>query len=122
MPYPNPLIVLLKGNQTLTVENVASETTEAVTYSDATTYRNELPAAYIGRAWGNYNDFDIANPGGFPAAGAAENEDDRVNATVPFNLTKTRTLLKFLDAGAAVVGKCWYDQFIGFGSSADFID
>lgn len=117
MALPTPLIVLLKGNMTLTVVGALSETQASVTYSDATNYRNELPASYIGRAWNDSNTSASASPEWV--------EDDRATATSPINLQKTRSMMLWWDGAAGtgnIVGKCWQDQFIGYGTSADFID
>lgn len=105
------MYVLLRNQQYLTVENAQTETFVDQTVYDGETYRNSLPAGYIGRSWVS----SINDPFG-PSPDSPESKDDSFTGTVPFFLQKTRTLIRWSN-GADVVGECWQDQFIGISSS-----
>lgn len=123
MALPDPIIVLLKGQQTLTIEGALSETLEELLdYADTGTYRNLFPSSYLGRAWVTGGS---ALPIPFVSPGVPESLDDQANEEPPRPLFKPRNMMKWWDGAAGtgnVVGKCWQDQFIGYGSSADYID
>lgn len=111
MPFPTPMYVLLRNQQYLTVENAETETFDDKLVYDGETYRNELPAGYIGRLYAN----SVAIP--FVSPGSPESLDDRVTATAPFPLEKTRTMIVWADLDGDTVGECWADQFIGISSA-----
>lgn len=111
MAYPSPMYVLLRNQQYLTVENAQTESLDIETdYYDSETYRNTLPAGYIGRAWASSITIPFASPA------SPETKDDNVNLVAPHPLQKSRTMIRWLN-GADVVGECWADQFIGISSA-----
>ena len=121
MAFPDPMVVLLKGQQTLVLTDVVSETTEAVTYSDGTNYRDLFPSSYVGAQW-DASATAIVVP--WVSPGTWMGLDDQVNHTAPRNAPKTRAMLKWWSGAAGtgdVRGKCWADQFIGYGDSATFV-
>lgn len=120
MALPNPLVVLLRGQQTLTITDADTESTENVTYSDGSNYRDLFPASYTGQAWTELGDpaeviIPFVSPSQFPSL------DDQANHVAPRNAPKTRSMMKWLDSGGLVRGKCWADQFIGYADSATFV-
>lgn len=123
MALPNPLIVLLKGNQTLTIEGAVSETLEELLdYADTSTFRNLFPASYLGRAWVTGGS---SLPIPFSSPGVPESLDDQANEQDPRPHFKPRNMMKWWNGAGGtgeVVGKCWQDQFIGYGSAADFMN
>lgn len=116
MSYPDPLVVLLKGMQTMTITGAVSDTMVDLDVYDAGTYRDLLPANYLGRTWSS--DFPAL------AVPAPENEDDIVNHVAPrFHQKKRTMMIWWSGAGGTgtICGKCWVDQFIGYADSATFI-
>ncbi len=126
--------VLQKGRITTQVKNALSHTYVDQDEYDATNYRNELDASYIGRPWiidqtssspGDTNVFSQTSPmtGAPPWDGVsnqdAEAMDDRLNAEEPRNELKKRTKL-IIWAGAGGTGDIlfegWADQIISFST------
>lgn len=124
MALPSPLIVLLRGQQTLSITGAVSETQESVTYSDGTNYRDLFPSSYTGQAWAT----SAGDPSTVTIPFVSPSEwmdlDDQANHVAPRNTPKTRSMMKWWSGAAGtgdVVGKCWQDQFIGYGDSATFV-
>ncbi len=96
--------VRFKDGTVTTVQAVASITVVQEDVYDLSNYRNELDAAYVGRAWS--------------AAGTgAEAQDDRFNAVVPFPEEKKRSRFKFWSqAGGAgdELFSGWCDRIEGY--------
>ncbi len=124
--------VLQKGRITTQVKNALSHTYDDQDEYDATNYRNELDASYLGRAWVMDTDTtagDIAQSsqmqgvppwdGNVSTAQDAESMDDRLNAEEPRNELKKRTKL-IIWSGAGGTGDIlfegWADQIISFST------
>lgn len=126
--FPDPLIVLLRGQQTLTITGALSETAVDETIYDGTTYRDDptqllnvpAPGVEANFTAGDAQRGTYTGSNSFVAAGVA----DPVAHVAPRFHAKKRTMMKWWDGAAGtgnVVGKCWADQFIGYGDSAQFI-
>lgn len=116
MALPTTITILLRNQQTLTVTNAVSESSEDVVMYNGDVYRNLFPAGYLGRQWAATVVMPFASPG------SPESKDDMMTPTAPRFLQITRTMMKWLDSGGAVRGKCWADQFVGYADSADFLE
>lgn len=106
--------VRMKDGTTTIVTGVLSETVVHEEQYNMENYRNELDAAYLGRAW------DTATFSGetTPATTAiAESRDDRVNAVVPYPELFKRSRLN-LWSGAGGTGDRlffgWCDQILSY--------
>lgn len=128
MAFPDPLIVLLRGQQKLSIVGAVSETAVDETIYDASTYRDDpvqllnLPAPGLEASFTSNQNLRDTYVGS--AALVATGLSDLVSHTAPRFHAKKRTMMKWWDAAGGtgnVVGKCWADQFIGYGDEATFI-
>jgi hypothetical protein len=128
MALPTPLTILLRGQQTLTVTDAVSETSVDIDFYDGTTYRDDpvallnVPAPGVAANFtaGDASRHTYTGSASFVAAGVA----DPVAHVAPRFHQKKRSMMLWWDGAAGtgnVVGKCWADQFIGYGDSAQFI-
>lgn len=128
MALPTPLTILLRGQQTLTVTDAVSETSVDIDFYDGTTYRDDpvqllnVPAPGVSANFtaGETLRYTYVGSNATVPAGVA----DPVSHTAPRFHEKKRSMMLWWDGAGGtgnVVGKCWADQFIGYGDSAQFI-